>query len=406
MLDPLGCEQSAGLHEISIDSVVGRGVVHACELARVGGLEAAVVHGNDDINVVLLAGVVVVGTEAGGGMHAARTRIHGDVICHEQNTLAIQERMLSGHELEVLTLEAGDDLVRLNPALQHSLAAKSLGHDVGVAVSGLSQHVILDGIESDGQVAGQSPGGCGPDHEIGLVKIGILTQEALIVCDLELDVDGGAGIGLILDLGLGQRGLALGAPVHGLQTLVDVALLVHLTEHLDLARLKHGIHGQIGVVPVGAHAQTDELLLLYLHVLLCKLVAGGTELGNGHLLAVQLVLLDDGRLDGHAVVVPAGDVGHAVALHGLGLVDEVLEDLVERSAHMNVAVGEGRAVVKQEGRLLCALGQHGVVKIHLLPVAQGLGLALGEVRPHGKFGLREIEGAVVVLGHGFGSPYV
>ena len=46
------------------------------------------------------------------------------------------------------------------------------------------------------------------------------------------------------------------------------------------------------------------------------------------------------------MAIPAGDVGRVEAGHGFGLDDEVLEDLVEGGAQVDVAVGVGRAVVQ------------------------------------------------------------
>ena len=200
-------------------------------------------------------------------------------------------------------------------------------------------------MQSDGQVAGQRPDGGRPDHEVQLAVIQ-LGQLAQIVVHGELHIDGGAGIVLVLDLGLGQRRLVVGAPVHGLQALVDVAVLVHLAEHTDLLRLEAGIHGLVGVLPVAHHAHALEALALHVDIVVGKLVAGGAELGDAHGLVVQLVLLDDGGLDGHAVVIPAGDIGRVVAAHGVAAGDEVLQRLVQGVTHVQRTVGERRAVVQ------------------------------------------------------------
>ena len=106
---------------------------------------------------------------------------------------------------------------------------------------------------------------------------------------------------------------------------------------------------------------------------------------------VELVLLDDGGLNGHAVVIPAGDIGGVIAPHGIAAVDEVLQGLVQGVAHVQGAVGEGRAVVEGEQGLALVLLQQLVVKVQLFPVAQHLRLPLGQARPHGKAGLGHIQ---------------
>ena len=150
------------------------------------------------------------------------------------------------------------------------------------------------------------------------------------------------------------------------------------------------------MLPVGQHADALEALHLDVDILLGVVVAGGTELGNAHLLAVELLLLDDGALDGHAVVIPAGDIGGVVAPHGVHTGNEVLQGLVEGVAHMQVAVGERRAVVEGEERLALVLLQHLVVQVHIVPALEHVGLPLGQTGPHGEVGLGEIDGLIVV----------
>jgi hypothetical protein len=75
----------------------------------------------------------------------------------------------------------------------------------------------------------------------------------------------------------------------------------------------------------------------------------GAALGL-HLVARQVaaVLLLDRVLDRQAVAVPARDVLRVEALELALLDDHVLEDLVDRVAHVDLAVGIGRAVVQDE----------------------------------------------------------
>ena len=70
------------------------------------------------------------------------------------------------------------------------------------------------------------------------------------------------------------------------------------------------------MIPVAQHAETLEALALDADVLFGIAVAGGAELAHAHGLAVEPLLLDDGGLDGHAVVVPAGGIGALIAGHG------------------------------------------------------------------------------------------
>ena len=221
----------------------------------------------------------------------------------------------------------------------------------------------------------------------------------MVVLDLKLDVDGLAGVLAVLDLGLGEGGLVVRAPVDGLLALVDVALLVHLAKDLDLLGLELRVHGEVGLVPLAQAAQALEGVALYVDVVQREVVTRVAELGGGHLLVVELLLLDYSALNGHAVVVPAGIVYGLPAGHGLVAGDEVLEALVQRGTHVNGAVGERRAVVQVENwAAFCAL-EHLVVEVNVVPLLEHIRLALGKARAHGELGLGQVYGGVIILRH-------
>jgi hypothetical protein len=108
------------------------------------------------------------------------------------------------------------------------------------------------------------------------------------------------------------------------------------------------------------------------------------------------LLLDDGGLDGHAVVVPAGGVGDFIAGHGFIAADEVLQALVQRVAHVQIAVRERRAVVQNEEGLALVAAEGLVVKIHVVPGFEHARLTCGQTGTHGKSGFRQIYGGIVV----------
>ena len=189
------------------------------------------------------------------------------------------------------------------------------------------------------------------------------------------------------------------APVNGLEALVDVAVFIHLAEHTHLVCLEALVHGLVRVLPVADNAQTLEALHLDADILLGVGLAGGAEVGNAHCLVIELLLLDDGAFDRHAVVIPAGDVGRVVAAHCVRAGDEVLDGLVKGVTHMDVAVGERRAVMQVEQRLAFVFLEHFVVNIELLPVLEHIRLTLGKAGSHGEIGLGKIQGQIVFLCH-------
>ena len=389
-----GKEHTAFLHVRQNDGV-GLVGLHPGVLAGVVGVAAQIVHGDDELQTVAHTGQVVLRAEAGGGVDAARAGVHRDVVRVDQQRGLGQEGVVRQHILEEGAGVGLDDLPAFKAADLHDLLGQSLGHDVQLAVGGLDDDVALAGMEGDAHVAGQGPDRGRPDHEVELAQIEV-RQLALVVVHRELDVDRGAGVVLVLDLSLGQSGLVLGTPVDGLEALVDVALAEHLPEDLDLLGLELLVHRAVGMRPIGHDAEALEALALPVHVVQREVAAGGAEIRYRHGLAVELVLLDDGGLDRHAVVVPAGDVGGVIAAHGPGTDDKVLEGLVQRVAHVDVAVGERRAVVEDELGLARVLLAQLVVDVDLVPALEHAGLPLGQPAAHGKVRLRGDDGVFVI----------
>src|SRR2546429_4425356 len=93
---------------------------------------------------------------------------------------------------------------------------------------------------------------------------------------------------------------------------------------------------------------------------------------------------------------PTGDIGRVEARHVLGLDDEILDQLVERSTEVNLAVGVGGAVVQDVGRASGARGADLSVEVMLLPIGEPLGLGDREVSLHVKCRARQVEGLLQV----------
>ncbi len=89
------------------------------------------------------------------------------------------------------------------------------------------------------------------------------------------------------------------------------------------------------------------------------------QAGGHHLLLAEL--LGDVVLNRHAVVIPPRHVGSLVALHRPVADDQVLQDLVEGMAHVDIAVRVGRTVVQDEAPVRGHLFQREAIEVHLLP---------------------------------------
>src|ERR1700736_1319935 len=156
---------------------------------------------------------------------------------------------------------------------------------------------------------------------------------------------------VILDLRLGECSLLDDRPEDRLCTFVEPAGEEELADFADDLRLGRVGHGGIGVVPITDDPESLEVALLHLDPMSRELPAFLTELVDRYavlrLIGGSVLLLDD-PFDRQAVAVPARNEGGVLAEHLLRAVDHVLEDLVERSPQMKLAIGIGRAVMKDE----------------------------------------------------------
>ena len=78
---------------------------------------------------------------------------------------------------------------------------------------------------------------------------------------------------------------------------------------------------------------------------------------------------------------------------------------VQRGAHVHVAIGEGRAVMQDEGRACPSVSfMNALIQAACLPLGQALRFPRDKVRLHGEVGLRQADGVfVVLLGRGLGA---
>ena len=403
----LGHEHAA-VAEVLDDVRVGLDGVHAGE--RAAGAEgvadvepAVVVHGHADVHTLLHAHVVVVDAVAGRVVDDAGAVLGAHVVGEQRHALdALEDRLPVAQVVEGLgrhlvglavdrdrgALPARDAADLLGEVLQHDLGA-ALVLDGGVDGAGLERH---------GLVGRDGPGRGGPDHEVDRAVEGLEARG--LRQKLEAHVDGRARLVAVLDLGLGERGVAVLAPVHRLVAAVDHALIEHGLEDLDVGRIVLVVEGEVGMVPVAEHAQALEALALQVDVLDGELAAHLADLG--HRRGVELLGAEgllDLVLDRLPVAVPARHVGHLVALHHPVAVDDVLRDLVHGVADVDRAVRVRGAVVQDELVVPLVLLQDRLVDLVLLPVAQALRLALGERRAHGELGLRQVHAAFVLVCH-------
>ena len=158
------------------------------------------------------------------------------------------------------------------------------------------------------------------------------------------------------------------------------------------------VHREIRLVPLAEDAEALEIALVRFHVARSILAAHAAKFGGADFRRLAAEFLFHLRLDGQAVAIPPGNIGRAKPGHGLRLHDHVFQDLVEAGAEVNFARRIRRAVVQDEERRSGARIEDAVIEPHLFPGGQLHGLALRQLRFHGKIGLRQVQRALQVQG--------
>jgi len=323
---------------------------------------------------------------AGGGVHAAGAAVGRHIIREDDGRGAVDERVA---RREVFERAAGAFLGDRGLAFKldgrEERAEERLGADDALGAE-VNDHVLEVRVDGDGEVGRDRPRRGGPDDDgerfVGRqVELGCLLRR-----HGELHPDGGGDVVLVLDLGFREGGFEGDGPVNGLLAAVNEALFDEGREGAHDVGFEAGRLGFVLVGPVGLHAEAAELGALFRDPLLGKLVATFAQLGgrDRHLLLLERA--GDLLLDGQAVAVPAGDVRRAETAHRFVAKRDVLESLVERGADVDVAVGERRAVVQDEGGCGGAFLLNGVVEPQFVPVGDSSRLTLNEIGPHGKIG--------------------
>ena len=115
--------------------------------------------------------------------------------------------------------------------------------------------------------------------------------------------------------------------------------------------------------------------------------------------------LFDLHLDRHAVAVPSGHIRRIESGKLPALDDDVLEDLVQRLADVNIVVGVRRSIVQHELRSPAARCSNSLVHPAPLPFLYPDRLTSREIAAHGKRRIRKIERRLVIdfgiVGHGY-----
>ena len=351
------------------------------------------------LQTIFQANFIVLAAMSRRGMHTARAGFQGDMIAENDERGTVIERMARFKTLQGRARALAYNRVPAPAECCGALFQKVAGQYILLAAL-LHQRIDKLGMHGHGQVVRQSPGCGGPDHDKGAGRVrrdkGLLQS---LVRQREADEHGRRGMIGVFHLGFGQGRPAVAAPVDGLLAAHDLALLHKGGQFGSGDGLIGRLHGHIRIGPVAQNAQALEFPALDVEKFLRVLAAAFADRMSGQILFPVAQFHFHIMFDGQPVTVPAGHIGRGPAQQIARLDHNILENLVQRRAQMNMTVGIGRAVMQHIPPPFARSFLHETIGVRLFPELQRLRFLLDKVRLHRKPGIRQIEGRFI-FSHG------
>ena len=366
---------------------------------------ALVIHQVRQGQAIGLARQVVIHAMGRGGVHGAGAGLQGHMLPQDRRRKAVVERVPQRRAFQGRPFDPGQDPVVAHAATGQGRGRQLLRQRQSFRAPGrlaLRHDVVKLRVEGDGLVGWQGPRGGGPDDH-GQGPFSPVPRHRRPVEKIILIGHGKARIHRrgfplsVFDLRLRQGRLAIHAPIDWLRPPGQVPGGDHLAQGAGDGGLGLVVHGQVGPLPVTQDPQPLKIgfLLVYLRL---RVGAAGAAEGRGVLRPGPAQLFFHLVFYGQTVAIPAWHIGAIQPVQAAGLDDDVLEDLVDGVAQVNVAIGVGRAVVQDVFLPAGPAFPEQPVQILLAPAPQQLRLPLGQIALHGEIRLGQIQG-VLVVGH-------
>ena len=277
--------------------------------------------------------------------------------------------------------------------------AAALGY-VNLAVGSLGGNVLKVGMESHGHARRKRPRCRGPYDDGDAAACERRVKRGRVRQNLVLGIDGPAAMVFVFHLGFGKSRLVRDAPIHGLEAAIDVSFLEKIQKRLRDHGFVAVVHGQVRFFPLAEHAQALEVGALQRHEFFRVAAAGAPDFHHRHAGLPRAELLIHVDFNWQTVAIPAGDKGRVETRQGFRLDDQIFQDLGQRRAQVQSAVGVRRTIVKREDRGALAALANALIKSFLPPPVEPLWLVRRKVGLHEKGSLGEIESGFQVERHG------
>ena len=191
----------------------------------------------------------------------------------------------------------------------------------------------------------------------------------------------------VLDLGLGESGLIVDAPINRPEAFIDVTSLKKFSEKARGRGLVFMRHRQIRIRPLTQDAKPRKIARLTVHRMFRVFAAETAKRCDGQIIFILTFsgkLFLDIRLDRQAVAVISGHIRRVKTHHRPRFDDKILKNFVQGRADMNVRVRIRGTIMKNEFVTPFPCVDHLFIKPHLGPFLQPCRLALAKIRLLGK----------------------
>ena len=351
-----------------------------------------------DFWVAVYTNFKVFGTVTRSGMNTAGTAVESYMVTNDNQRITIHKWMFANHVFQFFTLNGTDDFVFSDVSSFHGSFDQLTSHNIVFAVC-FHYAVLVFRTYADCHVAWQSPGGGGPDHEVGFGQICTQScQFAFIVFYIEFNVNREAWIFLVFDFSFCQSSLTFRTPVNRFQTFIDVAVGSHFTEYFDLFCFELRFQSQIRIIEVTQYAQTLKLLTLSLNVMQSVFCTDLSQF-NSRDIAGNTCFFAGFQLDWQTMSIPAWNVWSFEAAHVFLTNDEVFQNFVQSGTQMDITVCIWRAVMQNIQRFALIIFDHFVIEVVFLPFCNHTRFTLRQSGSHIKISLNKVQSLIVILSH-------
>ena len=333
-------------------------------------------------------------------MYATSTSFSGNVVSHYNQGFTIKFRhgMFAFCKFHFFTFYSAKNVAQVFFANSANLFKHIFSHEYYFAFN-FNPSIFQFRVQCYCNVCRHGPGSSGPNNHGCLFAFCCFRHFAQVINDRHFYIDGRSFLFAVFDFSFSQSSFAMGAPVNGFLTFIDVAFFSHFAKYADLFSFNVGIQSYIGIFPVAKNAQTFEVFALQIDEAQSVIMALTTQSQVINFFTVQAQFFDCSVFDRHTVSIPTRNIRSVETTSVFVFNDDIFQDFVQSMTHVDFAVCIRRAIVKDEFFTTCMQFLFFPVDFVFFPELFEFRFALRQVCTHGEFSFGQIQSFAVIHCH-------